>query len=803
MTGAGPGMAMTGIEAPSMNIQPTAATRSSFGIGEPIQRKEDPKLLRGEGRYTDDINLPGQAYAYILRSSIAHGRIKSIDTSEAARMPGVLAVYTGADMKPYGTLQSALPFKSRDGSDLKKPGRPALPTDKVRFVGDPIACVVAETLLQAKDAAEAIGVDIEPLPVVTTPEQATAPGAPALFEDVPGNVCLDFHYGDTEKVNAAFAQAAHKVKLKLRNTRLIVNAMEPRAAIGSFDKSNERYTLHTVSQGVMGMKAGIVNVMKTTPDKVHIITGNVGGSFGMKAQVYPEYICILHAARALGRPVKWTDERSSSFMSDNHGRDHEQTAELALDAEGHFLAIRLSGYGNLGGFQGAMSPQPPTLNIVRNVISLYRTPVMEVSTKCVFTNTTFVSPYRGAGRPEGNYFMERLIDYAAAECGFDRIELRRKNQIRKSEIPWKAASGATYDSGDFPAILKQALEVSDFKGFNKRKRESKKNGKLRGIGVGCYLEVTAPANKEMGGISFDADGGVTIRTGTLDYGQGHATPFAQVLSEKLGVPFEKIRLLQGDSDELIAGGGTGGSRSMMNSGMAIVEASAKVIEQGKQIASHALEASASDIEFKDGRFTVAGTDRSVGIMELAQKVRSGAIKLPPDAPQSLDVKHVSDGAPAAYPNGCHVCEVEIDPETGNTEIVKYTAVNDFGTIINPMLVDGQTHGGVVQGIGQTLLEHTVYDEQGQLLSGSYMDYALPRAIHAPDFVVRSHPVPAKTNPLGVKGCGEAGCAGSLTSIMNAVVDALSVYGIKHIDMPATPQRVWQAIQDAKRAQPKQ
>ena len=779
-----------------MNVQ-QPATRSGFGIGQSIQRAEDPRLLRGEGRYTDDIDLPGQAQAYIVRSNVAHGRIKSIDISAAKTMPGVLGIYTGADVAQYGTLQSALPFKSRDGSDMKKPGRAALPTDKVRFVGDPIACVVAETLLQAKDAAEAIVVDIDALPVVTNPADAVASGAPTIFDDVPGNVSLDFHYGDSEKVNAAFAQAAHKVKLKLINNRLVVNAMEPRAAIGSFDKTNERFTLHSVSQGVMGLKAGLVGVMKTTPDKVHVITGNVGGSFGMKAQVYPEYVCILHAARALGRPVKWTDERSTSFVSDNHGRDHVQTAELALDAEGHFLALRLAGFGNLGGYQGAMSPQPPTLNIVRNVISLYRTPLLEVSTKCVFTNTSFVSPYRGAGRPEGNYFMERLIDYAAAQTGIDRIELRRKNQIRKADIPYKAASGATYDSGDFLAILKQALDVSDWKGFNKRKRESKKRGLLRGIGVGCYLEVTAPANKEMGGIRFDADGGVTIVTGTLDYGQGHNTPFAQVLSEKLGVPFERIRLLQGDSDQLLAGGGTGGSRSMMNSGMAIVEAAAKVIEQGKQLASHALEASAGDIEFKDGKFTVAGTDRSVGIMDLAQKIRTG-LKLPPDAPQSLDVKHVSEGAPAAYPNGCHVCEVEIDPDTGNIDIVKYTAVNDFGTIINPMLVDGQTHGGVVQGIGQTLLEHTVYDEQGQLLSGSYMDYALPRAVHAPDFEVHSHPVPAKTNPLGVKGCGEAGCAGSLTSIMNAVVDALSVYGIKHIDMPATPQRVWQAIQDSQK-----
>jgi carbon-monoxide dehydrogenase large subunit len=422
---------------------------------------------------------------------------------------------------------------------------------------------------------------------------------------------------------------------------------------------------------------------------------------------------------------------------------------------------------------------------------------MEVNTKVVFTNTTQVAPYRGAGRPEGNYYMERLIDYAAAVTGFDRIELRRKNQIRKSQIPWKSAAGTTYDSGDFPAILKKALEASDWKGFNKRKRESKRRGKVRGIGVGCFLEVTAPANKEMGGISFDADGGVTIRTGTLDYGQGHATPFAQVLSDRLGVPFDKVRILQGDSHELLAGGGTGGSRSMMNSGQAIVEAAAKVVEQGRQIASHALEASAGDIEFKNGKFVVAGTDQQIGIMELAQKVRTG-MSLPTDGPQSLDVKHVSEGSPASYPNGCHVCEVEVDPDTGVIELVKYLAVNDFGTIINPMLTDGQTHGGVVQGLGQCLLEQVVYDEQGQLLTGSFMDYAMPRAHHTPNFEVLSHPVPATTNPLGVKGCGEAGCAGSLTSIMNAVADALSEYGINHIDMPASPARVWQAIQDAKK-----
>ena len=475
-----------------MNIQNTATNRT--GIGERVLRTEDPKLLRGEGRYTDDINLPRQAYAYIVRSTVAHGRIKSIGTQAAKAMKGVLGVYTGEDMKAYGTLQSALPLKSKDGSDLKKPPRSILPTDKVRFAGDPIACVVAETLLQAKDAAEAIEIDIESLPVVTTFAQATAAGAPALFEDVPGNVCLDFHYGETDKVNAAFAAAAHKVKLKLINNRLIVNAIEPRAAIGEYDSSKDHWTLHSVSQGVMGMKAGLVNVLKSTPDKVHVRTGNVGGSFGMKAQVYPEYICILHAAKTLGRPVKWTDERSSSFVSDNHGRAHEQTAELALDEEGRFLAVRLNGYGDLGGFQGAMSPQPPTLNTVRNVISLYRTPLLEVNTKCVFTNTSFVSPYRGAGRPEGNYYMERLIDRAAEEMGIDRFALRRRNQIKPKEIPYKASSGMQYDSGDFPAVFERAVEIADIKGFKQRKRESKKRGKLRGLGIGSYLEVTAPPN---------------------------------------------------------------------------------------------------------------------------------------------------------------------------------------------------------------------------------------------------------------------------------------------------------------------
>jgi carbon-monoxide dehydrogenase large subunit len=784
-----------------MNLQndPQSFALMKFGIGQPVRRTEDPMLVRGEGCYTDDIKLTGEAYAVMVRSRIAHGVIKGIDTAAARKMPGVLGVYTGADLAAYGTLKCIVPFNNRDGTPMKRPPRPALATDKVRFVGDPVAFVVADTLLQAKDAAEAVEVDIDALPAVVRPEEASRPGAPLIHDEAPGNVALDYHFGDSEQVAAAFAKAAHVTRLKLVNSRVVVNAMEPRAAIGIHDPASGRFTLHAPSQGAFGMRGNMAEILKVEPKQVRILTGHVGGSFGMKSAPFPEYVCVLHAARALGRPVKWTDERSGSFVSDSHGRDHDLTAELALDADGTFLALRITNFGNMGGFLAQVAPMPSTLNTVKNVQSVYRTPLIEVSTKCMFTNTSHVSAYRGAGRPEGNYYMERVIDAAAAEMGIDRLELRRRNQIRPREIPIKTASGSTYDSGDFPGVLKHALEVADVKGFARRKRESRKRGKVRGLGIGSFLEVTAPPSKEMGGIRFEADGTVTIITGTLDYGQGHAAPFAQVLSDKLGIPFERIRLLQGDSDELLAGGGTGGSKSIMHSGTAIVEASAKVIDQGKQIASHLLEAAVADIEFAHGRFVIAGTDRAIGIMELADKLRSG-LNLPEGVPSTLDIRHVSDGPGAStYPNGCHVCEVELDPDTGVIAVVKYSSVNDFGTVINPLIVEGQLHGGVIQGIGQALMEMTVYDEDGQFLTGSFMDYALPRASDSPEVAVVDHPVPATTNVLGVKGCGEAGCAGSLTSVMNAIADALSEFGIPHMDMPATPYRVWRAIQDAKAA----
>ena len=793
-----------------MNLQSSAKDRADelmadrmavekFAVGQSVPRKEDPMLLRGQGHYTDDIALPGQAYAVMVRSQNAHGVIRTIDVEAARKMPGVLGVYTGADLKDYGPLKCIVPFNNRDGSPMKKPLRTALATDKVRYVGDPVAFVVAETVLAAKDAAEAVTVDVEPLAAVVSAEGAASAGAPQLYNDVPGNISLDYHYGDAEAVKAAFAKAAHVTKLSLVNSRLVVSAMEPRAALAAYDGS--RFTLYVSSQGVFGMRANISEALGVPAKDVHVLTGQVGGSFGMKAAVFPEYICVLHAARALGRPVKWTDERSGSFVSDSHGRNHDVVGELALDADGNFLAVRLTVFANMGAFLSPVAPMPGTINAVKNVQGMYRTPLIEVSSKCMFTNTSHVSAYRGAGRPEGNYYMERLIDAAAAEMGIDRLALRKRNQISPRDLPYKTASGGTYDSGDFAALTKQAFELADGKNFARRKRESRKRGKLRGLGIGNFLEVTAPPSKELADIKFNADGTVTLATGTLDFGMGHATPFAQVLSEKLGIPFEKISLVQGDSDKLIAGGGSGGSKSIMHTGTAIVEASAKIVEKGKELAAHALEASPSDIAFDHGQFTIVGTDRSISIMDLAQKLHNGP-KPPADAPQSLDIAHVSDGPSAStYPNGCHIAEVEVDPDTGITEVVNYVCVNDFGTVINPMIVAGQLHGGVVQGIGQALMELAIYDKDGQLLTGSYMDYAMPRAADVPSFSLADHPAPAKTNPLGVKGCGEAGCAGALTSVMNAVIDALSDHGIRHLDMPLTPFRIWQALHSAEAARP--
>src|SRR4051812_19429959 len=776
-----------------------AMAMQKFGVGQPVRRKEDDTLVRGKGKYTDDFDLPGQLHAWVVRSSHAHGIIRGIDTAAARAMPGVRGVWTGRDLEAaqYGPFTCGLPLKNRDGSPLIQTNPTPLMTDKVRFGGDPVAFVVADTVAQARDAAEAVELDIEALPAVIGCAEAAAPGAPQLWDHIPNNVALDYHYGDTDKVSAAFASAAHVTKLDITNTRVAVVAMEPRAALASYDRSADRYTIQVPTQGIAGNRMNLAkNLLKVPNEKVHLLTANVGGSFGMKNVNYPEYLCILHAAKLLGRPVKWTDERSTSFLSDSHGRAQQIHCELALDAEGNFLAVKVSGYGNLGAYITGVAPSPLSLNVGKNISSVYRTPLLSVDIKCVLTNTTLMGAYRGAGRPEANYYMERLIDRAADEMGVNRLTLRKRNFVKPAQMPFAASSGVTYDSGDFQGVFNKALEISDHAGFARRKKESRKRGKLRGIAVGSYLEVTAPPGVELGKILFEDDGTVRLITGTLDYGQGHATPFAQVMADQLGVPFESVRLEQGDSDLVHTGSGTGGSRSITATGMAIVEASKLVIAKGKKAAAHLLEAAEGDIEFSGGRFTIAGTDRSIDIIELARRLREG--KTPEGVPSSLDVDHTTREVPSTFPNGCHVAEVEIDPDTGVVEIVRYTGVNDFGTIVNPMLVAGQLHGGVAQGIGQALMECISYDSSGQPITGSFMDYALPRAADIPVMAVGDHPVPAKSNPLGTKGCGEAGCAGSLSTIVNAVLDALSEFGIKHIDMPLTPERIWRAIQDGKK-----
>ncbi len=773
---------------PDTNL--AAHSLQKYGVGQPVPRQEDPVLLQGRGRYTDDLSLPGQAWCVMVRSPYAHGVIRGIGTEAARAMPGVLGVYTAADMAAYGPMRNGLPLKNKDGSPPAPVERLPLAADKVRFVGDPVAFVVAETRDQAKDAAEAVELDIDSLDAVTEAAAAAAPGAPQLYDHVPGNVVLDFRFGDAEKVAAAFAAAAHVTTLNIRSNRIVVSAMEPRSAIGEWDAADERYVLRVGSQGVFGLRAQMArDILKCPPEKLRILTGNVGGSFGMKSSAYPEYACLLHAAKELGRPVKWTDERSGSFLSDCHGRDHEVEASLALDAEGRFLAVKLVSFGNLGAYVSPVGNNMGTGNFSKNIQSNYATPLLLVETRNVLTNTTPITAYRGAGRPEANYFLERLIETAAREMGRDAIALRKLNHIRQDQFPFRAPSGSVYDSGDFSAVLDRALEAADWNGFAARKAGSTARGMLRGRGIGNFLECTAPVMKEQGELVFEADGSVTLVTGTLDYGQGHWTPFAQVLHEKLGVPFDRIKLVQGDSDRLVAGGGTGGSKSLMASGSAILKAADIVIEKGRAAAGYLLEAATDDIEFAAGRFSIAGTDRGIGIMELAAQLHEVG-PLPQDVPNTLDSRTVFDEAPMAFPNGCHIVEVEIDPETGRIAIDRYTAVNDFGVIVNPLLVQGQAHGGIAQGIGQALIERVAYSEDGQLLTGTYMDYGVPRADDLPSFGFESLPDPCKTNPIGAKGCGEAGCAGSLPALMNAISDAL---GGRHIDMPATPEKVWAAL----------
>jgi carbon-monoxide dehydrogenase large subunit len=755
-----------------------------FGVGQRVLRSEDPRLLSGRGRYTDDVSLPGQVYLAFTRSQIAHGRIRSIDTSKAAKAPGVLAVYTGKDLAADGLagIPQIMPLKGRTGEMLKVPYNLGVAVDRVRHVGHAYAAVVAETAAQARDAVELVEADFEPLPIVG--DMTRAQQGAQLYDDVPLNLALDWFEGDEKATEEAFARAAHVTRLRLDNNRLVVNAMEPRAIVAAYDKAQEKFTVYSPSQGAFGLRGNLSHIFKLPPPKIRVVSGDVGGSFGMKGEPYDATVACMFAARKLGRPVKWCADRQESFLSDHQGRASLVDAELALDRDANILAIRIKGWGDIGASVTQMGPVSPTTVMSRNMPSVYHFQAMAISIHAVFTNTVPTGPYRGAGRPESKYIVERLIEQAARELGIDRAELRRRNLVRPEQMPYKTVNGPVYDSGDFPGCLDEALRRADWAGFASRKKTSAARGQLRGIAVSSYLEHTAGPGKELADIRFNDDGSVTLVTAGKDFGMGHASPFAQVLTQALGIPFERIRVDQTDTDQMRGPGGSGGSRSAVAASGAILQAAQKVIENGRKQAGQALEAAEADIEFRAGRFVVAGTDRGIGIMELARRT-----------PQALDAWVSHDTSPATYPNGCHVAEVEVDPETGVTEILRYTVVDDFGTMINPMIVEGQVQGGIGQGAGQALIERTVYDEEGQLLTGSLMDYGLPRADDLPSIDFNTHPVPAKTNPLGVKGCGEAGVAGSLPTIVNAVLDAISV---AHIDTPLSAERVWRAMRASRR-----
>ncbi len=777
------------------------------GIGASVKRKEDLRFLSGRGQYTDDIARPGQAYAYILRSPHAHARIRGIDAAAAKAMPGVVAIFTGADMTGVGSLPCGWQIHNKDGSPMAEPPHPVIAVDKVRHVGDPVAVVVAESKAQAKDAAEAINVDYEVLPAVATMEAALAPGAPQIHEGAPGNLCYDWHIGDKAVNDAAFANAYKVVKFETTNNRLVPNAMEPRAAIGDFDPATGEYTLYTTSQNphVIRLLMGAF-VLQIPEAKLRVVAPDVGGGFGSKIFHYAEEAIVTWAAGKLHRPVKWTAERTESFMSDAHGRDHVTTAELALDKDGKFLGLRVHTLANMGAYLSTFAPSVPTYLYATLLAGVYTTPTIYAEVKAVFTNTVPVDAYRGAGRPEATYLLERLVDVAAAEMGMDRVEIRRRNFIPADAFPYQTPVALQYDSGNYHATLDQALEVADWKGFEARRAEARARGKLRGIGISTYLEACGIAPSavvgslgaraglyEVGTIRVHPTGSVTVLTGAHSHGQGHETTFAQLVADRLGVPVAQVDVVHGDTAKVPFGMGTYGSRSLAVGGSAMFKAMDKIIAKGKKIAAHLMEASVEDIEFDRGNFRVAGTDRSKSLAEIAL-----AAYVPHNYPieelePGLEETAFYDPKNFTYPGGCHIAEVEIDPETGKVEMVNFTAVDDVGRVINPMIVEGQVHGGIAQGIGQALLEQAVYDENGQLLSASMMDYTMPRADDLPSVGVATHATLCTHNPLGVKGCGEVGAIGSPPAVINAVVDALRDYGVRHIEMPATPAKIWSII----------
>ena len=763
-------------------------TTTKFGLAQPVRRVEDLRLLKGAGRYTDDIALPNAAHGIVVRSPHAAARIVSCDVTAARRVPGVLGVYTAADLNAAGVgpLPCAAPVQNNDGTAMAAPPHPVLAEGMVRHVGDPVAFIVAETLEAARDAAEAVAVDYNVLPSSTDLAATMEPGSARVWPEAPSNLCFDWDIGDKAATEAEFAKAAHVTRLTVVNNRIVVSSIEARAAIGDYDAATGRWTLYANTQGGWLVKSLIGPVFGVDPEQFRIVTPDVGGGFGMKLFLYAEHVLTCFASRALGRPVKWAADRGEAFLCDTQGRDNITLGELAIDAGGRFTALRTRNVSNMGAYLSTFAPYIPTYAGTSVLSSVYGFKAIYARVLGVFTNTVPVDAYRGAGRPEANYLVERLVDAAARELGVDRAELRRRNMVGPEAMPHSTPVGKTYDSGDFKLVLEAALAKMDYAGFGTRRAAAARQGKRRGIGFAYYLEATGGDATERAEIRFAEDGFVDVYVGTQSTGQGHETAYVQLTATQLGIDGDLIRIRQGDTDTIPVGGGTGGARSLYSEGQAILLTSSSVIAKGKEAASEVLEASVADIGFADGQFTVVGTDRGVDILALA-KTKPGMLNAAEIAP----IDHHT------FPNGCHIAEVEIDPETGVTTVDRYVVCDDFGKTVNPLIVRGQVAGGVAQGMGQALLEHTVFDkDSGQLLSGSFMDYALPRADDLPDIEVELLEIPCASNPLGVKGAGEAGAVGSPPALVNAVLDALSGDGVTAIDMPMTTEKVWRVLRRA-------
>jgi aerobic carbon-monoxide dehydrogenase large subunit len=769
-----------------------------FGIGQAISRFEDPRLLRGGGRYIDDVNLPGQAHAVVVRSMHAHANIRSVNAAAALCAPGVIAVFTGADVARdgLGTMQMTLNRKRPDGSPMFARPHRGLTAERARYVGDPLALVVAETVAQAQDAAEQVDIDYEPLPSVTSTAEGLG-GAP-VWDECPDNISNIFEAGDKTAAEAAFARADRVVRRRYVISRVHAQYMEPRGALGVYDPGEDRYTLYADVQYPHRVRNALAtNIFKIAEHQIRVIAGDVGGGFGTKGWQYPEHRLVLWAARKLGRPVKWSCERRDAIPADEHARDNVSEAELALDAEGRFLGLRVRTLANVGAYVSSDRNLLATFSNVFTLVGVYAIPAAHVHVTSVLTNTNSTAPYRGAGRPEATYVIERLIDDAALELGRDRLELRQKNVIPSSAMPYRTPLGMTYDCGDFAKNMEDALKLADVASFAARREDAKARGRLRGLGIVNPIERAASPGPEFAEIRFAPSGSATLFMGTKNQGQGHETTFKQILHERLGLDPREVRYIDGDTERVGFGMGSMGSRSTVIGGTAVCVAADKVIAKGKKIAAKLMEAAEGDIVFSDGRFTVAGTDRAVALKEVARAAFQPG-QLPPGVEPGFYETGTFAPKQDTWPNGCHVCEVEIDPDTGTVALVNYVVVDDVGTVINPLTLKGQIHGGVAQGVGQALMEQVVYErESGQLLTASFMDYAMPRADNLPDMVIASNPVPTKLNPLGAKGAGEAGTVGALPVVINAVVDALAPFGVRDFDMPATSERVWQAIQAAR------